>query len=274
MGNKRFFLLTAIISILLIGAGMARSETTQPRTAMYVFAHEDDEIDIAGKIVTDLRDGKNVYCVWMTKGDKGGDPVVREKESREVMKLLGVPQDRLVFLGFPDQAAFRHIGEIVIALSDVAARIKPTEIMTQAYEGGNIDHDTVSFVSSQVAKKFGLKLFDYPDNNVVNGVTYIWRFLPGSETPIQYTKLSKELYDLKFKVTHMYPSQQSGLNAYEFMVDKKDLRKNGEPYRVAPEYDYSKPPAAESRYASTSKGTANFETFLDAVKDYFAETEK
>jgi LmbE family N-acetylglucosaminyl deacetylase len=266
-GKTYLFILCAQVFLMII-ASMAVSESNFKQTAMYVLAHEDDEIDVAAKIATDLREGKRVYAVWVTKGDKGGDPATREKEARAAMDFVGLRSEYLIFMGYPDQESYRHIGQIVRDLTEIATKIKPAEIMSHAYEGGNIDHDTVSFTSTMVAKKLGIKHFDFPDTSMYQGKINVWKFLPDQNTPVLYTKLDKELFNMKMKLIHMYPSQASGLNAYELLTDKKQLREYGEPYRVAPDYDYTKPPSAETRYASTSKGTADISMFIDAINEY------
>lgn len=256
-------------AVIAIAAPVARAEKKPAKTTMYVFAHEDDEIDVAAKMLSEMREGGRVIGVWVTKGDIGGDPVVREKETREAMKLIGLPPENFIFLGYPDQGAFRHFDEIVADLTKIVDKEKPAEITSHAYEGGNIDHDAVAFVSSTVAKKRGVPHYDFPDSNMHKGETRVFEFLPGDDYTVLYTKLDKELYDLKIKLMHAYPSQATGLNAYELIMDKKRLKKFGEPYRVAPDYDFTKPPSEEFRYKGTSRGTATIELFLDAVNAYY-----
>jgi LmbE family N-acetylglucosaminyl deacetylase len=274
---KRFLVLL-FPAFILLSASMAKSaasEIKSTQVALYVFAHEDDELDVGAKIVTDMRDGKEVYCAWVTDGSRGGAAAdVREKESRAVMDFLHVPPDHLFFLGFPDQGAYTHLKEIIAALDKIAAGIKPTEIMSHAFEGGNIDHDSVSFVSSAIAKKYGIVHYEFPDSNVYKGKTQIFVFLPDGKSPTLYTPLDDALYSRKMHLLKMYPSQQGSMSSYEWSVDKKHLKKFGEPYRVAPDYDYTKPPADELRYTATSKGLRTFADWQLVMKDFYPATQK
>ena len=43
----------------------------------------------------------------------------------------------------------------------------------------------------------------------------------------------------------------------------------GEPYRVAPDYDYLAPPAAELRYEATSKGEATYAMWHAAAVAFY-----
>lgn len=237
---------------------------------MYVFAHQDDEMDVAGKIVTDMRKGIDVYCVWVTDGSHGGPAEEREKESRAVMALLGVPENRVIFLGFEDQNTYKHLEAINSRLLEITREIKPAEIMSHAYEGGNVDHDAVSFVSTLAARDVNAIHYEFPDSNIYQGSIMIFQFLPNSETPTLYAPLDKELFNLKMKLFDMYPTQSTGLSFYLLGMDKKSMKKNGEPYRVAPDYDYTLPPAAELRYASTSKGAVTYEMWRDAVMYFYS----
>lgn len=240
----------------------------KPIKALYVFAHEDDDVDVAGKIAADIRAGKQVYCAWVTAGDRGGDPEVRRKEARAAMALVNVPPENLFFMGFPDQFAYKHLKEIYPKLLEIAEIIGPSEIMSHAYEGSNIDHDAVSFVSTIVAKKLNVTHYEFPDTNMYQGRMCVWRFLPDGKSETLYAPLTKELYELKMKVLHVYKSQATGLNAYELAADKSQLKKHGEPYRVVPDYDYTKTPAEALRYESTSKGLATIDMWINAVKDF------
>jgi len=246
-------------------------ETAKPLRTLYVFAHQDDEVDVAAKIVTDLRKGAEVHCVWVTDGSHGGPADLREKESRAVMKFLGVPESNLRFLGFEDQNAYRFLREISRELIAVAEELQPAEITSQAYEGGNIDHDAVSFVSTLAAKKVNAVHYEFPDSNIYQGRVRVFEFLPDGKTPTLYTRVDRELYGIKMKTFKMYPTQATSLSSYELAMDGKSLKRLGEPYRLKPDYDYTQPPAAELRYAGTSKRTATLELWLAATRDFHAK---
>lgn len=273
-GMHTLFLALSIVSLLTASALPCRSESKKPERVMYFFAHQDDEVDVVAKITADLRDGKDVIAVWETKGDKGGDPVVREKETRSVMKLLNVPEKNLIFLGYPDQGAYLHLAEIYRDLCKLIETYKPTEITSHAYEGGNIDHDAVAFVAAYASKRFGIRHLEFPDNSVYKGRTLIWKFLPNTGGETLYTYMNDALFKLKMQVNRMYPSQATGLSYYELSMDKKSMKTKGEPYRVAPDYDFTKPPAEEFRYGITSKGHATYEMWSKAVSEFLSQIKK
>ncbi len=264
-------MMTLILAVGIFVVRAASTETQQkPETVMYVFAHQDDEADVIGKIAADLAKSREVYCVWVTAGDRGGPSDVRKQETIGVTDTLKVPRDHLTFLGYPDQFAYKHLKEIAADLTKISETLHPVEIMSHAYEGGNIDHDAVAMTSDFAAKKVGAVHLEFPDNNIYNGRTQIWKFLPRDNAPTLYTPLDKKMYDMKMNIAKMYPSQMTSMSSYVLSCDKKSFKNQGEPYRVAPEYDFTKMPAAELRYFATSKGLATFDDWKNAAEEFLA----
>lgn len=74
-----------------------------PKTVIFVGAHPDDvELGCAGTIRMFIDKGYAVKCVYVTKGGYAASSLVRERESRDACKLLGVEDNNIVFGDFPD----------------------------------------------------------------------------------------------------------------------------------------------------------------------------
>ena len=71
---------------------------------MIIVPHPDDEINIAGALIYELRlMKKQVKIVFVTNGDKfWHEGKTRLKESIKVLKVLGIEKDDIIFLGYPD----------------------------------------------------------------------------------------------------------------------------------------------------------------------------
>jgi LmbE family N-acetylglucosaminyl deacetylase len=70
---------------------------------VFVGAHPDDiEIGCAGTVCTFLAAGYDVLCVFLTRGERGGDSATREQESRQACREMGVPRQNVFFGCFPD----------------------------------------------------------------------------------------------------------------------------------------------------------------------------
>ncbi|MEW5944730.1 MAG: PIG-L family deacetylase [bacterium] len=215
----------------------------EPENVLYIFAHQDDETDIIAKMAMDLRRGRAVHVVWITDGALFVPAQVREKESRSVMERIGVPQENLVFLGYPDMGAYKHLEEIFNDLLKIAERLKPAEIISMAYEGGHIDHDVTSLMAALLTERIpGAAHYEFSSSNMYQGKLRVNKLLPREDSVTLYTPLDKELYDLRMDVLKMYPSQTLGLSLLDSVTDKREWKEKGEAYRLSPKYDYTKRP--------------------------------
>lgn len=214
------------------------------RRVLYIFAHQDDEVMIAARIKNDMNAGRKVDVVWITNGDKGGDPVVREKESRAAMAFLGVPESGLHFLGYEDQASHTTLKEAYLKTLEIARAAAPDVVFSNAYEGGNIDHDVAHFIAAMAVRALQPRPvhYEFPLYNSYKGTYQVAKFIPREGVETLFTPLSDELVALKLHMLDFYPSQQALINLMGRLVDKKKLKKRGEPFRAVPDYDYLKPP--------------------------------
>jgi len=82
------------------------------RTAMVIVPHEDDEINVAGTMIKTLTDSKcKVFVMFTNSGDQISAKQ-RIPEAIKSCKMLGVNEDNIIFLGYPDgwnKTKFGHI---------------------------------------------------------------------------------------------------------------------------------------------------------------------
>lgn len=65
--------------------------------------HPDDEINIAGNMILTLAAAKaEIFVAYSTNGDFELAAEVRAKEAVNALKILGVPRDKIIFLGYGD----------------------------------------------------------------------------------------------------------------------------------------------------------------------------
>jgi LmbE family N-acetylglucosaminyl deacetylase len=171
------------------------------KTIVFVFAHQDDEILISGKIMSELAAGSSVHLIWCNDGSGGtglyaskedmkkeyspyvspGENIdslsqdhikeilciVRENEARAAMGSLGVPDKNLKFL--MHSAAWMKNAENILTLIDelktVFVVIKPDEIYCDAWEGAHITHDITNFAAVHAARgmpELQHAIFEFP----------------------------------------------------------------------------------------------------------------
>lgn len=244
---KRMSILIFAAFALLVAIPARAAEPTPADTAkteLFMLAHPDDEVMIAARIRADVRAGRTIFVVWATRGDKAGDPDVREMESRAAMAYLGVPDENLHFFGAADAFSFQTIPDVYTEALEIARAIKPDVIFSDAWEGGNIDHDTVHFVAEMISRALPSHPahYEFPLYNSYKGTYQVAKFIPREGVPTLATPLDTEGVALKQKMLTFYPSQQALFNVMGRLVNKNQLMKRGEPFRRVPNYDYLVPP--------------------------------
>lgn len=142
------------------------TETTlvQP-SALFLFAHQDDEFGVFQKIIDEQRHGRRVFCAYLTDGAfEGQSSVRRNRESLAVLTKLGVQKEDIFFAGhtlsIPDGSLLDHL---MIASDWIANWLKRypmvTAIYLPAWEGGHHDHDALHAMGVIAAEEAGLIKF-------------------------------------------------------------------------------------------------------------------
>lgn len=76
------------------------------KSLMVIVPHEDDEINLAGSsIIAARKENVHVICVFLTNGDWEYPAYIRIREAVNSLKIMGVPDKDVIFLGYPDGGA-------------------------------------------------------------------------------------------------------------------------------------------------------------------------
>ena len=134
--------------------------------ALFVFAHQDDEIAGAARIAHLVREGAALSCAFLTDGEGGSAKShERDDESRRALAALGVDLKRVHFIGsverIPDGVLVEHL-ERALALLDACVKEPVDEVWTLAWEGGHQDHDAAHLVAIAFANRRGAPVFEVP----------------------------------------------------------------------------------------------------------------
>lgn len=271
--TKHFSKAVLLILLALVSFAPALRAADAPAdTALYIFAHQDDEMLIIAKMEADVRAGRNVHAIWITDGSGTADPKQRETESRAAMKFIGVPQENLHFLGYQDRYSWKHFDDVYRDVMKLVDDLKPAEITADAYEGGNIDHDVASLMGSLAKERFAYvkAAYEFPLYNTYKNNYRANQFLPRDDSPTLYTKLDDKLLNDKIKALEFYPSQAAITTTLKTLIRKDKLKKYGEPYRAVPKYDYTKRPVDETLgYEANKRNPTSFSDWFGAVTAFF-----
>jgi N-acetylglucosamine malate deacetylase 2 len=221
------------------------------RPAVIVAAHPDDEVIGMGSLLPRFADLRAIIHVTDGAPRRGNDiaqagvgtwqeyAAKRRREFQSALAELGIPSVRQICLWCPDQEASFRMAEIGQQLCEAFAELQPHFVFTHAYEGGHPDHDATAVSVHRAAQL--LRSTPIPEPAILEFASYhagtngieTGCFLPHLNTETIPRQLSEGEKIEKRKLFNCYESQQNVLQYFSL---------DNEPLRVAPEYDFTKPP--------------------------------
>lgn len=165
-----------------------------PGTALILAPHPDDEsLGCGGLIASACARGRPPVVVVVTDGTGShpGSPshgparlrALREAETREAARRLGLPSARVHFLGLPDTRAPRAGGAFDRAVRRVAAlarRYGATTLFATWRHDPHCDHEATGLIGAAAARRAGTALRLYP----------VWGWLLPPSHPLPRARVS------------------------------------------------------------------------------------
>ncbi|AKD24681.1 putative protein, LmbE-like protein [Polynucleobacter duraquae] len=139
-------------------------------TALFLFAHQDDECGVFQAIDSELNSGSTVHCCYFTSGTPSGlDSSRRDLESQKVLASLGIDPKNMHFIGglqsIPDGNLVANVNfAYEWILSFLKSNGNVINIYLPAWEGGHPDHDVLHAVGVRAANNANFidTTFQYP----------------------------------------------------------------------------------------------------------------
>ena len=183
---------------------------------LVVLAHQDDEIGILARIAYETARGARVWCAYLTDGASKVAAAVRDAESLAVLARVGVPRERIGFVGaprVPDGSLYANLDRALEALRGWAGAIPHVaRIYTLDWEGGHHDHDAAHLVALGFARERAVAdVYTYSLYNAWRRPRRFFRvtsFVP-SAGEILRRPLSLREALLPVRAIASYPSQRS-----------------------------------------------------------------
>jgi LmbE family N-acetylglucosaminyl deacetylase len=221
------------------------SSGTSVRLAVLA-AHPDDE-SIGASVL--LRRCQSACVIFLTDGaprDKQLWPAtiagsreqyaaLRRQEAERALAHAGISGRQIAWLGGVDQEAIFTAPELLARLVDLVDELQPELLVTHPYEGGHPDHDCAALVASMALSLFRMHmpLVEMTSYHARGGLLVTGEFLGGNPPEECRFELSAEDKTRKKKMFQEYSSQQAVL---------KNFAMDHERFRVAPAYDFRRPP--------------------------------
>lgn len=135
---------------------------TNKPTALFLFAHPDDEFGVFQSLCDELAKGRRVICAYLTDGRSAKvTPEQRNEESAFVLSQLGVAREDIHFVGnalsIPDAGLPRHLDAAANWIDQKMARdTSIAALYIPAWEGGHHDHDCLHAIVVTLAQQRNL----------------------------------------------------------------------------------------------------------------------
>lgn len=236
--------------LLRRGTAPAGSDPAMPRS-MVVFAHADDETIALGARMERFRGAQFIHVTdgaplneedSRAHGFQSLDDYreARATELKTMFRQAGLDDVSCVSLSFRDQEASLSLAEITRQIAQQIAAREPEIIFTHPYEGGHPDHDACAFavhhaVEMNRARGGGRPLileapFYHAGLNGFESGSFLR--LDGWMPDISY-ELSEEERERKRKLIACFATQSETLKGFDDAWER---------FRIAPVYDFTRPP--------------------------------
>ena len=174
-------------------------------------AHPDDvELGLGGCLTKHVENGDDVRVLIFSRGEKGvGDyefkdkekiseeeknslkGKLREKETKEALKVLGVKEENIEILGLQD-AGIKTNEDNIEEVYRCVTRLKPDVIYTPYFEDDHLDHASTSLVTLHAARRAKTIIFyESPSTRTSFSPNYFVDILNHIDKKIEALKLPK-----------------------------------------------------------------------------------
>ena len=191
MNSIKFSLLLIILPALIFTfdlSGQMRNpediDDWRGKTVMVFAPHPDDDLAPAGTMAKLARNGNNVYIVLYTSGNKGSRDLemtserlaeIRKKEDIAANKILGVPEENIICLGY-DDGMLEYVPELELCeeVCRLIRKYRPDAVFS--YDPGTLymrwhktDHRMGAFITVDGARAAAYHLY-FPHHRIYEGL--------------------------------------------------------------------------------------------------------
>ncbi len=251
-----------------------RSHGVRKPTLLVVAAHPDDDVIGAGghlplfgarahvAYISDGAPRNPRFCREAGFSQRSLYAAARRAEASRALALAGINEQHTHELGAIDQEVALELDALVKQLAELVHRLAPEALLSHAYEGGHPDHDATALLvhaACELLRRAGRRpplLLEFASYHERGGELEFGVFLPEAEHPATSVELAAQELDQKLTMLACHATQQSFWRLFPLSV---------ECFRIAPRYDFARPPAAPFFYDRVDFGLAG-EDFLTLAR--------
>jgi LmbE family N-acetylglucosaminyl deacetylase len=185
----------------------------------------------------------------------------RRAEARRGLALAGVHESQVHELGVVDQHVTSALEQVVDWLLALMTRLAPEAVLTHPYEGGHPDHDATACAVHVALQRLGFgqgrfrPLWEFASYHARGAELIRGQFVPYANRAEERVPLDDATREFKLRLLDCHATQREFL--WTFPVD-------AEHFRIAPDYDFSQPPAAPFFYDRMEWGVSGAAFLLAA----------
>jgi len=222
--------------------------TPRKNTALLVVAHPDDETLGAGIWLQRHRQ-YDAHVLHLTDGSprdmqdaraagfrtRRGYALARGRELRKALALIPIPRRNCHRCDYPDKEAYLNLPALLNQVDRLIAELRPSLVISHAYEGGHPDHDAAAFAVAMALQRGRLfRHLEFPLYHAGEaGEMIAGEFLPGESKGEEVFELSPAERKLKLRMLECFRTQAHFVG--QFPLDR-------ERFRESPGYDFSQAP--------------------------------
>jgi LmbE family N-acetylglucosaminyl deacetylase len=237
---------------------------------LLVCAHPDDETLFATSVL--LRQARDLFVLHLTDGapddpqarapgrdDRTAYAAERQRELARAFDILGLSPRQHASMDIVDQCLVFRLSTAVLTLCDVLRERAPSIVFTHAYEGGHPDHDAAALavkLALTQARELGTR-----EPGARRPVHAEFASYHARTSRVRVRGMPKRLVPMRFNHAIAARVRRVSLTPYErelkraalacFASQANVIRQfpiDEERYRLAPAYDFTRPPSASVMY--------------------------
>jgi len=227
---------------------------------LFCFTHPDDELAVCAWLRRLASAGTDLHLSWTHR------TAVREAEAREMARLVGVPEDRLVFHAGDDGRIADQMPDLLGSFSAMIERVRPHAVYCAAFEQGHLDHDATHCL---VSRCFVGPVYEFPMYHpYTRRIQTLGQF--GNPDGEEVLELTPEDAAFKSRVSRVYRSQNIRsvivwYTVYRALCLRPARLRRTERLRLVRDTDYLTPSLPEPWRSEVAR-SAMWRRWVEAVK--------
>jgi len=119
-----------------------------------IASHADDlALGCAGALAKHVKEHDEVFLLILTRGEEGGDPEMRTKETVRSAAVLGIPEKNVHLSSLPDAKMFENLRRAILEIENISDKYNPFRVYTSSNKDRHQDHVATAMATKAACRK-------------------------------------------------------------------------------------------------------------------------